>query len=109
MHNIRWILSPAFSLGYSSKLHPTPANAPDVGLSLHIYGPEPGYRTTSIIFLEVASLMLRRRGTIKKGVLTPAVAFGDLDHISRNVRAGEGGVLNALQKDGRVTWSIVYS
>lgn len=51
--------------------------------------------------------MLRRRNAIKKGVLTPAIAFGDLDHISHDVASGDGGVLDALQKDGRVAWSII--
>lgn len=100
--------SPIF-LGYSPLLHPTPANVPDVGVAIRISGPEPGYKTTCIVFLEVASLMLRRRDAIKKGVLTPAVAFGDLDHTSHNVASGDGGVLDVMRKDGRVTWSIISS
>lgn len=98
-----------FSSGYSPSLHPTPANVPDVNLTLCISGPEPGYECTSIISLEVASLVLSRRDAIKRGVLTPAVAFGDLDHTGHNDAVAAGGILNALQKDKRITWSIVSS
>ncbi|KAF8525261.1 hypothetical protein BU17DRAFT_42053 [Hysterangium stoloniferum] len=92
--------------GYSSTLHPTPVNKPDVDLVVRVSGPEPGYISTAIIFLETASLMLRRRNHIRKGVLTPAVAFGDLDK-TEDRGSLEDGVMNALQKDGRITWSIL--
>ncbi|KAF8588524.1 hypothetical protein K439DRAFT_1538502 [Ramaria rubella] len=100
-----------YARGYSPKLHPTPANTPDVNLVIRISGPEPGYKSTAIILLEVASLLLKRRGAVKKGVLTPAVAFGHLDRTSPIVsdKGAEGGVLDGLQRDGRITWSIVSS
>jgi len=98
-----------YARGYSSALHPTPVNKPDVEVIIRISGPEPGYISTAIIFLETASLMLRRRNHIKKGVLTPAVAFGDLDQIRGSNDRGnlEAGVMDALQKDGRITWSVL--
>lgn len=43
---------------------------------------------------------------MKVGVLTPAVAFGHLDRPELNTAEGEGGVMNALQRDGRIMWSL---
>jgi len=76
---------------------------------MRISGPEPGYIATPIIFLEVASVLLRKRSEFKNGVLTPTVAFGHLDRPVLVTGEGEGGVMNALQRDGRVMWSVVES
>ncbi|KIJ45043.1 hypothetical protein M422DRAFT_251242 [Sphaerobolus stellatus SS14] len=98
-----------YARGFSSPGLASSGHMPNVGLTLRIAGPEAGYVATPIIFLEVASVLLRKRDDFKKGVLTPAVAFGHLDIPAPVTREGEGGVMNALQRDGRVTWSILES
>ncbi|EPQ51756.1 hypothetical protein GLOTRDRAFT_80746 [Gloeophyllum trabeum ATCC 11539] len=91
--------------GYSSAVDPKSGAQPDVEVVTRVSGPELGYVATSILFSFCAKILLderRRSGDggsirLRHGVLTPAVAFGDT------------GLIEELDQDGRVTFSVVQA
>jgi short subunit dehydrogenase-like uncharacterized protein len=62
-------------------------------------GPEPGYAATPVIFVICVQTFFDAEegsdGKIPRGVVTPAIAFEECD------------VLERLNKDGRVRWSVL--
>ncbi|TDL18012.1 hypothetical protein BD410DRAFT_793699 [Rickenella mellea] len=80
---------------FSQTLASKPNAEPDVSLVYRFAGPEPGYVATPILFIHCADTMLRYRDKVKKGVLTPAVAFHDVP------------MLQYLVADGRLHWDRV--
>ncbi|TFK52962.1 hypothetical protein OE88DRAFT_1656672 [Heliocybe sulcata] len=81
--------------GYSASANPNNGAKPDVELITRVTGPEVGYVATPILFMSCAKVLLQDRGRVRRGVLTPAVAFG------------ETALIEELNKDGRVTFSVV--
>lgn len=72
---------------------------PDVKVVTRINGPEPGYNATPILFVKCVQVLLDqlRAKTNVTGYISPAIAFQKSDLIDR------------LNKDGRVTFSVVES
>ncbi|KDQ62045.1 hypothetical protein JAAARDRAFT_189419 [Jaapia argillacea MUCL 33604] len=83
--------------GYSETVDPKSGAKPDVEIITRVTGPELGYVATPILFMFCAKVLLEGKEKVRKGVLTPGVAFGDTDLIEK------------LNKDGRVTFSVVQA
>ncbi|KZT28298.1 hypothetical protein NEOLEDRAFT_1167606 [Neolentinus lepideus HHB14362 ss-1] len=81
--------------GYSTGLDPKSGAKPDVEIVTRVTGPDVGYVATPILFLFCARVLLQERDRVRCGVLTPAVAFGETE------------LIEELNKDGRVTFSVV--
>lgn len=81
-------------LGYSEDRSLT--EQPDVSVVGRIDGAEAAYVVTPLLFVSSALRMLdmETRGTLKRGVLTSAIVFRDVD------------LLGELSLDSRLKWSV---
>ncbi|CAO1631693.1 unnamed protein product [Sympodiomycopsis kandeliae] len=81
--------------GYSKDALQGGQTSPDIQSVVRITGPEVGYGSTPIIFVQVARTFLSERFSINNGVLTPASALAKTQLVQR------------LNKEGRVTFNVV--
>lgn len=82
--------------GYSQSAAKDPQQLqPDVKAVVRIRGPEVGYVSTPILFVQVARTILSEREAVNNGVLTPGSALLRTSLVER------------LNKDGRVTFSVL--